>query len=89
MTKKNIQYCSLRNSAGFTTSWAQGGRWRCRPRDGVSQCHRGLGNGAGCIASRARGGQHFCGLGNGIAGLGTAPTWLMASLTRFEDDGGA
>jgi hypothetical protein len=38
---------------GSTASRAQGGRQRYGPGDGMGRRHRGLGNGAGCIASRA------------------------------------
>jgi hypothetical protein len=40
-----------------------------------------------CTVSRARGGRLRCGLGNGVAGLGTTPARLMMSLARVEEDG--
>jgi hypothetical protein len=49
----------------------------------------GSGNGAGCTMLWAQGGCHYCGLGNGVMGLGTRHAWLMVSPAQVEEDGSA
>jgi hypothetical protein len=73
---------------GTMASRARGGRRRCGPGDFTGRWRRGLGNGVGCIASWAQGGQCCCGLWNDATGLGTAPTWSTATPARVEEDGG-
>jgi hypothetical protein len=52
--------------------------------DGVA----GMGIVPGCIASWARGGQHYCGHGNDVVGLGTTLAWSTVSPAQVEEDGG-
>jgi hypothetical protein len=75
-------HCRLRDEASLTASWAQGGRWRSRPGDGVGFWHCGLENGVGCTVSWARGGWRCCGLENGVTGFGMRHALLMAAPPR-------